>query len=371
MKIISVVINDLVTDQRVHRSCTLMHQMGYSVTLIGRRLPDSLPMPSRAYKCIRMRLPFKSGALFYAVFNICAFFRLLFSRFDAVWSNDLDTLPACYLVKKIKRKKIIFDSHEYFTGVPELISRPKVQKLWKRIECRIVPKLPFMITVNDSIANLFINEYKIPVIVVRNVPFYSDSISKKTRDELGLSNDKKILIVQGRGINIDRGIEELVFAMKQIEGVLLLIIGGGDVMPMLKEIVQAENLSDKVKIFPPMNRENLIQYTMAADIGLTLDKDTNINYRFSLPNKIFDYIQAGIAILSSNLVEVAKIVNKHKVGFVAKGPEPDKLAEAIKYMISDEGRLNEWKKNASNISKELCWENESKELEIKLREYLG
>ncbi len=120
-----------------------------------------------------------------------------------------------------------------------------------------------------------------------------------------------------------------------------------------------------------MKREDLMQYTMAADIGLTLDKNTNINYRFSLPNKIFDYIQAGLAVMCTDLVEVAKIVNTYEVGAVTQSSEPSVLAATVKMMISDEVRLNEWKKNASKVSEILCWENESKELNEKLREYLG
>ncbi|HBG69908.1 MAG TPA: glycosyltransferase [Bacteroidales bacterium] len=371
MKIISAVINDLVTDQRVHRSCMLMHEMGYDVTLIGRRLPDSLPMPARPYSCIRMRLPFRKGPAFYAVFNVHLFFRLLFSRFDAVWANDLDTLWASRLATKLKGKKLVFDSHEYFTGVPELEGRPRVQKFWKRIESRIVPKLPFMITVNDSIADLFRKEYNIPVLVVRNVPLRNTIKNPKTRAELGLPNDKKILLVQGRGINIDRGVEEMVLAMKQVEGALLLIIGGGDVFPVIQKMVADEKLQDKVITMAPMNREYLMQYTMAADIGLTLDKDTNINYRFSLPNKIFDYIQAGIAVMCTNLVEVAKIVNTYAVGTVTASSDPDALAATVNKMISDEAQLNEWKNNSSKVSAILCWENESRELNEKLREYLG
>lgn len=371
MKIISAVINDLVTDQRVHRSCVLMHEMGYDVTLIGRHLPDSMRMPERPYRCIRMRLPFHTGPAFYAVFNIHLFFRLLFSHFDAVWANDLDTLWACRLASKLKRKKLIFDSHEYFTGVPELENRPRVQKFWKRIERRIVPKLPFMITVNDSIAGLFLNEYNIPVLVVRNVPLRNTTKHTKTRAELGLPDNKKILLIQGRGINIDRGVEEMVLAMKEVEDAVLLIIGGGDVIPVLQKMIVAENVLDKVIMLPPMKREDLMQYTMAADIGLTLDKNTNINYRYSLPNKVFDYIQAGIAVMCSNLVEVAKIVNTYKVGAVTQSTEPSVLAATVKMMISDEARLNDWRKNASKVSEILCWENESRELNEKLREYLG
>ncbi len=371
MRIISAVINDLVTDQRVHRSCMLMHEMGHSVCLIGRKLPNSIPMPKRPYKTIRMHLLFKKGAFFYAFFNMRLFLRLLFTRFDAIWANDLDTLYACRLASKLKGKKLVYDSHEYFTGVPELMNRPRVQKIWKRIERRIVPKLPFMITVNDSIAGLFADEYKIPVLVIRNVPIRGGLQKTKTRAELGLPDNKTVLIVQGRGINIDRGIEEAVEAMQYVENALLLIVGGGDVFPIIEKMVVEKQLQQKVMLVPPVGREELFQYTTNADIGLTLDKDTNINYRFSLPNKVFDYINAGCAVLSSNLPELAKLVKQYEIGSIASNHLPEAIALDINNMILNQTQLNVWKKNASKASEELCWENESQKLYEKLGEYFG
>src|SRR5687768_1390322 len=95
-RIIVSVINDLVTDQRVNRTCRELHSMGYQVMLIGRKLPGSLPMPELPYPFKRMTLIFKRGAMFYAFFNMRLFLRLLFSKVDILWSNDLDTLLANY-----------------------------------------------------------------------------------------------------------------------------------------------------------------------------------------------------------------------------------------------------------------------------------
>ncbi len=371
MKVMVAVINDLVTDQRVHRSCQWLHGQGHSVMLIGRVLRSSLPLDSRPYRFVRMKLLFNKGPWFYAAFNIRLFFRLMFSRFDLVWANDLDTLWACRLASRLKRKKIVFDSHEYFTGVPELVNRPRVQKFWKRIEQRIVPKLPFMITVNDSIATLFRSEYHIPVYVLRNVPARSNDTHCKTREELGLPVNKKILIIQGRGINIDRGVEEAVLAMKHVEGALLLIIGGGDVFPMLRKTIQIHELNDKVRIIDAMPANELRHFTRNADIGITLDKDTNINYRFSLPNKVFDYLHAGLAVLSSNLPELKNIVTTYQVGIVSCNHDPEQIALHINEMISDAGRLNVWKQNASNASAALSWENESNILNEIFSEYFS
>ena len=130
-KIIVSVTNDLITDQRVAKICDTLLELGYEVTLVGRKLKHSTKV-NRKYNTKRFKLLFNKGALFYANYNIYLFLYLFFSRFDVLWSNDLDTLPANYLISKIKSKKIIFDSHEYFTEVPELIDRPTVKRFGKQ-----------------------------------------------------------------------------------------------------------------------------------------------------------------------------------------------------------------------------------------------
>lgn len=372
MKISIAVINDLATDQRVHRTCSLLHDMGYDTCLIGRKKRKSPAMPHRDYKYVRMKLLFEHGALFYAFFNIRLFFRLLFTSWDVVWANDLDTLLACRMASKIKRKKIIYDSHEYFTEVPELSGRKFVKKTWERIEGKIFPKLDFIITVNDSIAALYKKKYNKDLLVIRNVPISAKEIKIKTKQELALPENKHIFILQGSGINIDRGAEEALEAMQYIEDCILLIIGGGDVFPILHEILNKNtDLQKKVIIKNLMPREELISYTMNADIGLTLDKSNNINYLYSLPNKVFDYMQGGNAILGSDLPEVKNIVNTYQTGRAISNLSAQNIALVLNEMISDKKHLEIWKKNSILASKELCWENESKKLYEKLKIFLG
>lgn len=364
------VISDLSTDRRVHRTCTTLNKLGFDVLLIGRRRRKSLALEPRDYKTKRMFLVFEKGFLFYAEYNFRLFFSLLFKRCELLVSNDLDTLLPNYLIKKLKGKELVYDSHEYFTGVPELEGRTFVRNTWKRIERWIFPKVKDIITVNDSIAKLYKDEYGKELTVVRNIPSQQKLINPKSRKELGIAEEKAIILLQGSGINIDRGAEEAVLSMQYIENAILYIIGDGDVIDILKSMVNEKQLKQKVIFIPKQPMEKLLQYTVYADIGLTLDKDTNINYRYSLPNKLFDYIQAGVPVLASPLVEVENIIKQYSVGELINNHNPQHIADIINQMLSDKARLAKLKENCNIASRKLNWDTEETILINVFKKYL-
>jgi len=356
------VINDLVTDQRVDKTAGVLVDLGFEVLMVGRRKTDSPHMPDRIYETIRMRLLWEKGPLFYAEYNIRLFFLLLSRPAELLVSNDLDTLLPNFLVHKLKYIPIVYDSHEYFTATPELVERPKIQRIWKWIEKSIVPKLKSCITVNASIANLFEKEYQVPFRIVRNIPRQRENILIPTRVSLGLPEDKKIVLLQGSGINVQRGAEEAVECMQYLDNVLLLIVGGGDVLPVLRKMVHELSLQKKVKFVSRQTPENLAGYTANADIGLTIDKDTNINYRYSLPNKLFDYIHAGIPVLATPLVELKNIIQHYEIGEFIENHDPQHIADSIKKMLENEKQLAVYKSYTRKAAAELNWENEKKTL---------
>ena len=363
VKAIVSVTNDIYTDQRVRKICAFLHKKGYDITLVGRQLKNSQAVTDRPYSIKRFKLWFNKGALFYANYNLRLFFYLLFHKADLLVSNDLDTLYANHWARKFKKKcRLVYDSHEYYCGVPELIQRPKIQKFWRGIEKRTVPKVDRMYTVNESIAALYRKEYNREVLVVRNISDFKGLPQPKSRKELGLPENQQIIILQGAGINIQRGAEELIEAIPLLKNTCLIFVGDGDVIPQLKEQVAAMELKDRVLFFGKRPYEELMQFTLASNLGVSIDKDTNINYRFSLPNKIFDYIHAGIPLLVSDLPEVKRIVETYEVGLVIDSHEPAEIAEKIKLILENPTLTEQFKTNTQKASKALTWEKECETL---------
>jgi glycosyltransferase involved in cell wall biosynthesis len=364
-KIIVSVSNDLTTDQRVKKVCAFLHENDFEVVLLGRKLKTSTPLIDRPYKTKRFNLWFNKGALFYANLNIRLFFYLLFHKSDWLLANDLDTLPANYYVTKFKKKrKLVYDTHEIFCEVPELQNHPKKKNIWLRFEKRIFPKLKKVYTVNQSIANFYFNKYQVKPLVVRNISENQTNLIKKTRSELGLPENKFIAIIQGSGINVSRGNEEVLYAFELIgKDFLLLIIGSGDVLPILKKEVDEKNLHDKVWFKPKMNYTELMQYTGCCDLGISMDKGTNLNYKYSLPNKLFDFMHAGIPVLASDLPEITAIIKKYNTGVILNSHEPSEIANQIKLLKENTTLQKMLQLNCKKASLELNWDNEKKVLE--------
>ena len=355
-RIILSVTNDLVTDQRVHRIATTLMNNGAQVTLVGRLLPQSHPV-QRDYGTHRMRLLFKKGPLFYAEYNIRLFFYLLLIKSDILVSNDLDTLPANYLVSIMRKKVLVYDSHEYFTEVPELTNRRVTRNIWKKLEQWILPEIKYSYTVNNSIADIYNKMYGIQMKVVRNMPVRSAKIDTSF---IASNLPADFVIYQG-AVNLGRGLELLIDAFHFIHNLKCVIVGDGDILNMIQKRVISKKLEDRIIFIHRLPFEQLNVITRKASLGISMEENLGLNYYYSLPNKLFDYIQAEIPVLVSDFPEMKKIIDEYGVGEVIKSRQPKDLALQIESMIQNEKYLL-WKQNLIKAAEELCWENEEKEL---------
>lgn len=347
------VTNDLVTDNRIHKIASTLLKSGAKVTVIGRIKNDNSPLSERLYKTIRFNMVFKRGFLFYKFFNIRLFVFLIFHRFNIVVANDLDTLPGCFLAAILKRKKIVYDSHEYFTEVPELVNRKFPKKVWQLIEKMILPRIKYSYTVSESIAETYNIKYGISMQVVRNVPY---CIENMITDGLKESN-QQVILYQG-SVNIGRGLEHMIDALEYLDNTVLRIIGDGDIKENLKIRVAQKGLINKVEFIDRIPFENLFEETCKVDLGIALEENIGLNYYYALPNKLFDYIQARIPVLVSPFPEMQKIVRKYDIGTVYDHQDPQSLAKKITEIFELKNRYQKWKENTDKAALDLCWEKE-------------
>jgi glycosyltransferase involved in cell wall biosynthesis len=357
-KVIVSVISDLYSDQRVHKVCNYLLSKNVDVLCVGRSYRYSKALTERRYQVKRLQCYFKSGPLQYLEFNARLFFFLLANPADIYVANDLDTLGPNYLLSIIRRKPVVYDSHEYFTGMAELESRPIKRKIWKLLERLILPRIRFAYTVNHSIQQLYKDEYRIHMEVVRNVPVLSPSILNA-----GITGNYQ-MIVQGAGMNNGRGMEEIIQAMAILPSQFrLLLVGSGIVWENCRKLSQKLNLTDRIEFKDRVPFEQLAEITKQSWLGLSLDRPVSVNNRYFLPNKIFDYIHAGIPILASSLPEVKAIIEQYSVGLCIEQVTPQSIATAIQFIYDHPEKYREWQQNTARAARELNWDLESEQLD--------
>ncbi|HUS00825.1 MAG TPA: glycosyltransferase [Chitinophagaceae bacterium] len=358
-KIIVSVISDVVTDQRVQKECNTLYNIGYDVLVIGRKSNNVFMLAEFPYKVVRFYNLFRRGPFMYLVFNLQLFFYLLFKKADILWANDLDTLLPNFIISRLKKVKLVYDSHEYFTlSVYKKTSR----KVWERLERLLFPKLKNVITVNDSIKKVYEEKYKVPLTVIRNVP-YKNSGNLISAEPLFPPN-KKILLIQGIGINENRGAEEAVLTMQFLpEDFNLYFIGTGTIITRLRKMVRELKLEGKIIFLDVLPYQSMMKYTRQSFLGLIFEKiHFNDEHMFSLPNRFFDYIKAGIPVLSSKAVEIKAVIDKYNIGDLIDTFKPEQIAEKIIAISKDPATYDLWKQNTKRAADELCWENEEKKL---------
>ena len=369
-RIVMAVTNDLVTDQRVDRNCKTLLLAGYDVTLVGRRLPESPALQPRGYRTVRMRLMFRRSALFYAEYNVRLLVRLLTLRADAFYANDTDTLLACTWAARLRGKRLLFDAHELFPEVPELVDKPKVRSVWEWVERTCLPRVDAAMTVCQSVAEEYGRRYGVTMAVVRNMP---ETASVETKD-FSMHEVPHTILYQG-AVNVGRGVRELIDAMRWLADFRLVVAGNGDVLQDMQAYTQGLPWCERVVFMGRMAPEALHRLTTTAAVGVCLLEDLGLNYRYALPNRIADFAHAGVPIVATGFVEIRRVLERYGTGTcvaacpqLKEGPEYEayvrQLAEAITDTWAQWCQLSATERHSrmAAASADMCWENEKKVL---------
>lgn len=347
-KIYFTVTNDLSYDQRMIRICTSLANAGYKVVLVGRKIRNSLPLTARPYEQERLSCWFARGKLFYAEYNIRLFIFLLFRKMDGICSIDLDTILPCYYISKLKRIRRIHDAHEYFTQQKEIVSRPAIYKFWHRIEKKYLPCFPNGYTVSQSICDAFGKAYGLHYEVIRNVPLL--------KEQPAVLPSAKIILYQG-AVNEARGFEQLIPAMKNVEAVLH-IYGDGNFTDQAKALIRMYNLEDKVMLKGKLLPEELDAVTKTAYIGLNLVENTGLNQYFSLANKFFDLIHAGVPQVTMNFPEYRSINDRFHVALLIDDLTKSNIENAVNELLNNGPLHASLREHCIAAAKVLNWQQE-------------
>ncbi|MDX2283415.1 MAG: glycosyltransferase [Bacteroidia bacterium] len=355
MRIVLPVTNDLSGDQRLRRTASALRAAGQEVIAVGRQLPESLPLPGTGWQQIRMRLRFRRGKLFYLEYNLRLWLLLLRLRPAAIHANDLDTLAACWLAARLTGARLVYDSHEYFTEVPELLHRPLTRGIWLALERLLLPRTDAAITVSAGIAQAYAQRYGRPFAVVRNVPF--------RRERPAAAREPGLLLYQG-ALNTGRGVGLMIRALEHLPEYRLWIIGRGDVEAELRALAAASAARERVIFKGFVPAEQLPGLTAQASLGFSLEEELGASYRLALPNKLFDYLQARVPVLVSDLPEMRSLVETYGTGAVLPAAErtPEGLAAQIRALLEDPERYARCAAACEAAAAELCWEEEQARL---------
>jgi len=351
LKIVCTVSNDLSFDQRMIKICSALSNAGHRVLLAGRELSQSIPIEIKDFDQERFRCFFNKGPLFYLELNIRHFYLLLRKKPDLIYAVDDDTLLASTLASKLLKAHLVFDSHEYFSEVPELEGRNTVKSIWRFIEKMCIPAVDLCITVNQSIANLYTERYKKDFEVVRNLPDLAEK-------QFGDAPDPYILY-QG-ALNKGRGLELLIEVICALP-YKLKIAGDGDIKAELQELVKQYGIFDRVEFLGRLTPEELLEVTSKAYIGYNLMEPASLNYYYSLSNKFFDYMMSGVPSLNNKFPEYERILEKDKIG-LALDFNKDALSLSLRKLMTDQEFHHELVNNCKKARERYNWQREKMHL---------
>ncbi|MDQ6757254.1 MAG: glycosyltransferase [Bacteroidota bacterium] len=352
MIIYFIVTNDLTYDQRMIRICNSLAHEGYTVKLIGRNQRDSIPLRHEPFQQKRLNCFFTKGKLFYAEYNSRLFFYLLLKKTDCICAIDLDTILPCYFISRIKGVKRVYDAHELFCEMKEIATRRSIYKIWKSIEKFTVPKFKRGYTVNHFIADEFKKMYDADYEVIRNVPVKKEIlIPEKT---------EKYILYQG-AVNEGRCFETLIPAMKFVNAGLI-ICGDGNFIKQAKQLVADNDLKDKIIFKGSVSPYELQKYTLNAWIGINLIDDKGLNNYYSLANRFFDYMHAGVPQLCSDFPAYREINKQHEIAVLIVDLTSENIAREINILLEDEILYKRLQHNCLQAKVIYNWQNEEKKL---------
>lgn len=337
------------------RICTSLSRAGYEVWLVGRELPNSEPLRQQPFHQHRLRCRYHSGKRFYLEYNLRLLYWLYRQPFDAVCAVDLDTILPAFWWCRFRQKPLVYDAHEYFTETPEVIRRPLVQKMWEAVAELCIPRLRYAYTVGDMLAERLTQRYGTPFGVIRNLPF-----RRKAQRPVPKAHPP-VILYQG-ALNEGRGLETAIAAMQHIENAQLWLVGEGDLSQALRQQTAQLGLSRKVRFLGYLPPHELRELTPKAYIGLNLLENKGLSYYYSLANKAFDYVQAGVPAIHMAFPEYTRLREAYPAFLLLETLSAEALARQLQWLLQDRALYGQLQQACTQAAAEWYWEQEEERL---------
>ncbi len=361
-RVIMLLSNGFDPDPRVHNEAVALLDRGYSVRLICWNRDRGLAKPKReTLNGLEIhRIGPKSRhnlgapqALFILLFWLGAFLRLLFRHVDVIHCHDFDTLPPGSILAYLKRCRLVYDSHENFSRMIQYDVSTAIGKAIEYIERLLVKHVDLTLTVGEILADELVERGAKNVHVVGNWKnpddfVFSHEELQRTRKELRIDGKGSLIVSYITTLKAERKISELIEALSGQRRYVLILGGKGPMEGAIRETIRGRS---NVRFLGFVNPIDVPRYTALSDVVFYGFEPSNENSRYSAPNKLFEALAAGKVILSCDIGEIGRIINKYRCGLILEEYTPFAIRKALNYLYEHADQLDEMKQNASLLGK--------------------
>jgi len=351
---------DVRRNWRALRQLRALAELGATVEVLTFGPPVEAPSPGPGIRLRVLPRPAGQGPPFFA--RVHRLFAQTVRGIPAriYHASDLYTLPAMRAAARKYRGRLVYDARECYPHLAATARRPWVRWFWRAVESRHIHDADAVFTVSDSIAEHMARAYRMPPpTVLHNVPPYCPVTSSGYLRRQTEAGARTVLLLHQGQIQQGRGCRLLADAMRDVQGALLIFMGDGPLKAELQQHVKAAALVDRICFLDPVPPDRLLPITASADVGITLLEDTCLNHRFALPNKLFEYLMAGLPVLASDLPEISGVVTTFEVGCVVDPANRAALVKALQRMVDDQEARARWAAQAPRVFETFSWEKAS------------
>lgn len=346
-------------DSRMFNFYTSLKKQGYSVSVVSFDWLTEGFSPERGDVSVYRLTKGRFSLLFYMQFAAILLYRLLKSKANLFFAEDIYTLPFVLFAAKLKNVPVVYDSREVYSQLAGLVNKQHIQRLIVFIEKFCIRKVNLTMTTGHLDSAHIEKQYSIPpTFVMRNLPLYTENILPfDFRTHYNIPANKSLLLYQGAVLH-GRGLKVILPLLPSLPDCVLIVVGGGEQAEYYKNEVERLRLQKQVIFHGKVSQVELLQFTAGADIGLALIENLSTSYYYALPNKMFEYIQAGVPSIASNFPQMQEIVDTYRTGLCVNPEDMGQITESVLHLISDKEKYGIIKENCRAAAKELSWENE-------------